>query len=96
MQDRPPIVAFRAYLTTLVRTRAEPTDAALREHVCAVCDDLRSLGWPPERVIIGVKQLAREAGLRPSVDLLRVGGTLNTHDAVLSNIVRWCIERYYR
>jgi hypothetical protein len=66
---------------------------ALRAAVCAYADELKRLGWPPERVIVNVKQLAREGGLAPSPWMVLTEAT-NPADNLLVEIVGWCIARY--
>jgi hypothetical protein len=98
MHNRPAVVALRASLTALADStgaKPSPSEDELHKQVCSVVDDLRELGWPPERVIIAMKELANEAGLRPSTHLMTVNDSLGPKDAVLAKVVRWCIERYY-
>jgi hypothetical protein len=73
-------------------------DSATREiqhHVWAYVDDRKSAGWPPERVIVAVKQIAREAGLRPSTLVVEANATITTTDELLVEMIGWCIHRYY-
>ena len=98
MLDRPSVVRLRDELTQLTETMNAGNAARedkLRERVCTAVADLRNLGWPPERVIVAVKQLAADAGLRPSRNLLIISGQLTRHDEIVQRIVRWCIEEYY-
>jgi hypothetical protein len=67
----------------------------LQRHVCDFVDDRKAAGWPPERVIIAVKQIAREAGLRPSTAIASKYVTLTNQDNFLVELVGWCIHRYY-
>jgi hypothetical protein len=74
-----------------------PDRQALRAEVRAFVCDAKQSGDPPERVIVAIKRLAHDAGLRPSA---RVGLTLptettNAKDLLLLDLVDWCIERYY-
>jgi tellurite resistance protein len=66
----------------------------LREAVCAFVDEMKSEGKPAEAVIIAAKQVAATTGLLPMPEqdvLLR-----SPHaDRVITDVVRWCIERYY-
>lgn len=99
MLDLPSVVRLREGLNDTARAIAAGShtiDHGLQERVCAVVDDLRALGWPPERVIVAVKQVAEDAGVRGSRNVLRVSGGLTGADQILQNIVRWCIEHYYR
>jgi len=98
MYDRPPIVALRESLSEFVADNPKLVDGArlseLREQVCAVVDDLKGAGWLPERVIVAVKQVAHDAGLSPSRGVLSVA-PLTESDAVIVEMVGWCIQRYY-
>src|SRR5262245_28163343 len=67
----------------------------LRQQVYAVVDDLKRMECPPERVVIAVKQIARDGGLSPALQFSRAGTSLSNGDAVLADIVRWAIDRYY-
>ena len=100
MNDRVPVVRLRASLGALVASLergAAPriSENDLRAEVCAVVDDLHSLDWPPERVIIAVKQMTADAGLRPSRSIMSRTLELEGTDELLARIVRWCIEQYY-
>ena len=71
-------------------------ESVLRAQVRAVVDDLRALGWPAERIIIAVKEIAAEAGLRPSPHFTNPSPSATDQDDLLSRLVSWCIERYYQ
>jgi hypothetical protein len=64
--------------------------AALRARICAAVDELKSMGWPIERIIIRMKELGREVGLPAHVSAHR-----NEREAIISEAVRFCIERYF-
>jgi len=86
MLDRPSVVRLRAGLAQLTEGLAAgnpSNDDELRERVCAAVADLRDLGWPPERVIVAVKQLAADVGLRPSRNLMAISGHLTPHDEIV-------------
>lgn len=98
MNNRPAVIALRATLSALASSPSLGEgipDHQLHAQVCGVVDDLRALGWPPERVIISVKELAAEAGLRPSTHLMTVNDSLDASDALLAKVVRWSIQRYF-
>lgn len=79
-------------------TRMPPDSAerrAIRELVFAFVDERRRLGWPPERVVIGVKQIARDAGLRPSRLVIDRDARITPSDGLLGQMIEWCIDRYY-
>ena len=97
MFDRPSMIELRAGLAALalrVSSGDATIDPALRDKLRVAVDDLRLLGWPPERVIITVKQMAEDAGLRPSRNVL-MAGEPSPNDAAIQQVVRFCIEQYY-
>ncbi len=99
MYDRPAVVALREHLAAAVAAYPALTDEAhmkaFQERVCAVVDELKGAGWPPERVIVAVKQVANDAGLHSSRSVLSASAPLTERDVALVHMVRWCIERYY-
>lgn len=79
--------ALRDTLAAVASTDAQPTSeerAALESRVCAVVDQLKADGAPPERVVIIVKNLATMAGIQWS------------SEALFDDLVGWCIQRYFR
>ena len=68
----------------------------LRQQVFDAVDDMKRMGWPPERVIIAIKQIARDVGLAPSLHFVNAGESLSNGDALLASIVRWAIDRYFK
>jgi hypothetical protein len=83
-------------LTTLTTSADSVSDEQLREQVCAVVDDLKAAGWPPERAIVALKEIAMEAGLMQTRNVLSLKNReLDARDALLVKVVRLCIECYY-
>lgn len=99
MLNSPRVLALRETLaraaTTLTTSHYLTTDKALRDEVCALVDDLKALGWPPERTIIAIKEIAVDAGLVPSRGVLVRDRDLDPRDALVAKLVRWTIECYY-
>jgi len=98
MYDRPVVVTLRDYLAILVDSNPPLLDAhrpELRQRVCAVVDEFKLAGWPPERVIVAVKQIANDAGLSSTRHVLAATSVLSEQEAAIVHIVRWCVERYY-
>lgn len=98
MYDRPPVVALRDLLALVAaehpRARQPLQHAELRRRVHAAVDDFKAAGWPPERAIVAVKQVAFDVGMAPSRGV--VGREpLTEQDAAIVDMVRWTIERYY-
>jgi hypothetical protein len=65
--------------------------AALQVYVA----ELQGRGEPIERIIVAVKRVAADAGLRPSSDLPLTDAALDPNDRLLVDIVRWAVEHYY-
>ena len=92
MQDPPAERAIRTSLATISAASGAASAGdklLLKEHVCAVVDELKAQGWPIESIIIWMKEIAAEAGLgshrfRP-----------RQPDSIIEDVVKWCIERYY-
>ena len=98
MHHRPSVIALRDSLAALGTARGARVNGERQRELCqrvsAVVDELKGAGWPPERVIVAVKQLAAEAGIAPTPSVI-AASTLNEQDAVVVALVRWCVERYY-
>jgi hypothetical protein len=99
MLNSPKVLALRETLfrasTTLTTSLYKTTDKELRDEVCGVVDELKAAGWPPERAIIAMKEIAQEAGLTQSQRVLVRDHDLTPRDALLAKVVRWTIECYY-
>jgi hypothetical protein len=99
MLNSPKVLALRASLaratTTLTKSLDAATEKSLRDEVCDVVEELKRLGWPPERAIIAIKEIAEEAGLTQSQRVLLKNLELDVRDALVAKVVRWTIECYY-
>ena len=98
MLNSPKVPVLRDSLSRAVMRAPEsrPDDKALRDEICAVVDEMKAAGWPPERTIIAVKQIAADAGLMESRALLTLSNKqLDARDALMVKVVRWTIECYY-
>jgi hypothetical protein len=99
MHDRPSVVALVGSLRAVVASHPARTDPALqttlRTLVYDVVDDLKDVGWPPERVIVALKLIVAEAGLRASPGVLAKDANLTEIDAVMLNLFAWSLERYF-
>jgi len=97
MLNSPKVPALRDSLARALRMPKEyPGDKTLRDEICAVVDEMKAAGWPPERAIIAVKQIATEAGLMESRAVLALSNKqLDARDALMAKVVRWTIECYY-
>jgi hypothetical protein len=97
MLNSPKVPALRDSLARALKTSNDyPGDKTLRDEVCAIVDEMKAAGWPPERAIIAVKQIATEAGLKESRAVLALSNKqLDERDALMAKVVRWTIECYY-
>jgi len=68
---------------------------AVHDVVSRYVSALHGRGWPPESVIMAVKQAAREAGLRASANQTLAESRWTDTDRLLAELVRWCIAQYY-
>jgi hypothetical protein len=75
--------------TKSTRIARDQLRAAVIEYVA----EMKSRGWPPERVLVNVKELAHEAGLRQGY--LAIDDDGDPSSQLLTDIVAWCIEQYY-
>jgi hypothetical protein len=69
--------------------------ARLRERVLAYVDATKRLGWPPERIIVEVKQIVADAGLGSSWRRTPTGRPLTGVDSLRVDMVNWCIHHFY-
>jgi hypothetical protein len=98
MYDGPAGVAVRTSLASVAEGVDGPNasdTALLRQRVLTAVDELKAMGWPIERMIVRLKEVAAEVGLRSSRNSSFSGAPLGERDAVVGEAVRWCIERYY-
>ena len=69
--------------------------AAVRAHVFDFVDEKKAEGWPPEQVIVAVKRIADDVGLRASPGVIYKREAWRPSDALLIDMVKWCVERYF-
>jgi hypothetical protein len=100
-----PPFASHALLSTLANLsahKAPPLTIAevqlVRDRVCALVDELKTAGVTPERVIVAIKEVARDAHIDGHVRLLDASNGREPYRpsaGLLDSMVKWCIERYY-
>jgi hypothetical protein len=93
-----PVYRFPAVVTLRddIARAPRPDLATLYYDVGAVVDRLKAAGWPAERVIVAVKQIAEDGGLKPSAAMLSASKPVTNGDVLIIRMIEWCIERYYR
>jgi hypothetical protein len=80
------VADLRAALSLLAPEAADSPTAALavlRARVCAVVDEMKLAGVPPEGIVVAVKTLASDNGIR------------RTNKRLFEQLVSWSVERYY-
>jgi len=74
-----------------------PVDDAARRDVRRCVDDyvdsLKEQDWPPERVLVGLKRIAEESGIRSKP--LPLSESRASRTDLVMDMVAWSIERYY-
>jgi hypothetical protein len=90
-------IELRSHLSALHIPLDRSTRVALRAHVARYVDEGKELGWTPQHVIVAVKRIAHDAGLRPSENIVESPTRLamTATDRLLVDLVGWCIDRYY-
>jgi hypothetical protein len=63
--------------------------------MCVAVDELKAIGWPVERILIRLKQVASEVGFWPPRQSNLTTPDLDRREAIWDAIVKECIERYY-
>lgn len=93
MQQIQTEASLRQALSTLKFPFTDDASASICELAAAYVDELKAMDYPPERVVVAVKQLAGDVQLDNTSVLAR--GTTRGADALLSELVRRSIEHYY-
>jgi len=88
---------LRSHLSALNIPLDRSTRNELRARVARYVDGGKELGWTPQRVIVAVKHIAHDAGLRPSDGIVGSQSQpgLTASDRLLVDMIGWCIDRYY-
>lgn len=83
-------------VTSAARDADAPT-GELRDALRAHVGELKACGYPPERVLIAVKMVTAQAGVRRRGPLADVGQPFADPDTALADrVVTWCVEEYFR
>ena len=74
---------------------SESAESEIRTRVWAYAEALRAVGLPPERVVVALKRVASAGGVNATSRLTSMPADLDGRDKLLTDMVNWCIERYY-
>jgi len=88
--------ALQARLRKITFPVEASVERELRRCVNDYADQLKTLGLPPERVVIAMKRLVSGAGVVATSRSVATPKELDGRDKLLVDIVAWCIEQYYR
>ena len=67
----------------------------LRVAARALVTDLRGRSEPPEQVLVQIKRILAEAGLRPALHSEAGEEPVNSRAAVYRDVIAWSIRSYY-
>jgi hypothetical protein len=92
----PPMPAerLRHQLAGLQFPLDDDTRTEVQRRVREYVDFVKAQHWPPERVLVGVKRIADDAGIRSSA--LPAMESRASRADLLMDMVAWSIEEYYR
>jgi hypothetical protein len=88
-----PADRLRRQLAELTFPVDDDTRIVVQRRVYDYVDWLKAQNWPPERVIVSLKLIAEESGIRSSLLPAREGRA--SRSDLLMDMVAWSIERYY-
>lgn len=98
MDLTPAATELRHALHRLVIYRAQFDDGQrsdLRRLVQETVDEYKANAWPPEQMVIGIRHIARDAGLRSPYMVAGVASTATPGNDLLSEIVQWSLDHYF-
>jgi len=85
--------AVRESLKQIIESPGAPSTSArrtLEARVSAAVEELKGMGWPVERILIRLKELANEVGFAPPHDPFG-----RDREAIMTDLLRMCLARYY-
>jgi hypothetical protein len=98
MYAQPAGIAVRASLAAIAdkSTLSGSDTSQLHQRICVAVDELKTVGWPIERIIVRLKQVAEEVGFRPPQNTHLTTGEIDRREVVWDEIVKECIDQYYK
>ena len=91
------LAASERLILTVVRAAraARAPTPELREAVREYVHELKTWGYPPERVLVAVKTLVAEGGIRRTAWADRDEAAVHPENEIIDQVVTWCIEEYF-
>jgi hypothetical protein len=89
---------FQKQLAALVQFplgRGADDDRMLRSVVSPIVRELKAAGWPPERVVVAMKQITAGACVHRSAAQAAAAEVLAPRDRLLARVVTQSIECYF-
>jgi len=88
-----PVDRLRHQLADLQFPLDEGARRAVQRGVQDYVDSVKAQQWPPERVLVGLKRIAEESGVRSNA--LSAPEARASRSDLLMDMTAWMIERYY-
>jgi hypothetical protein len=85
---------LRDALGTELTANHPPNLAALQPLVAEYVAEKKEAQWTPEHILLGVKAIARDAGLISSHRVIS-RDILEGRDALLGHVIRWVLDAYF-
>lgn len=98
MYPQPAGLAVRDTLGAMAdyQGRLPQADAALLQNrICAAVDELKAMGWPVERILVRLKEVAAEVGFQPSRSRVLSAVEAERRKVIWAAAITQCIEYYY-
>jgi len=86
---------LKAHLSTIRFPLSAAVRREIRIEVCEYAARLKELGIPPERVLVALKSVATEAGVKSTPSISFLPADLDSKEELLVDLVEWCIDGYY-
>jgi hypothetical protein len=95
MSHDPETAALNDALAMMKSAPSAMAERQLVDAACALVAVLQESGWPIERVLAHVKQIAAHAGFAKGA--MSAGDELRSHEEIIvDRLVHACIDHYYR
>jgi hypothetical protein len=88
-----PADQLRRQLADLTFPIDERARNEVRRCVDEYVDSIKTQDWPPERMLVGLKRIAEESGLRSKA--LPKPESRGSRSDLMMDMVAWSIQRYY-